>query len=44
MVPKMFTQDKKQRRFSVYQEITELLKMEPDLLSIVITGDDMGLE
>ena len=30
----------KQRRFTVFQDITEKLEAEPDLLNSVITGDE----
>ena len=40
MVPKILSEYRKQRRFTDFQDITERLEAEPDLLNSVITGNE----
>ena len=40
MVPKLLTEDQKQQRVTVCQDIIERLEDDPDLLKRVITGDE----
>ena len=40
MVPKLLSEDQKQQRVTVCQDIIERLKDDPDLLGRVITGDE----
>ena len=40
MVPKLLSEDYKQQRVTVYQDIIEHLEDDPDLLRRVITGDE----
>ena len=40
MVPKLLSEDQKQQRITVCQDIIESLEDDPDLLGRVITGDE----
>ena len=40
MVPRIFSEYQRQLRFTVFQDITERLEAEPDLLNSVVTGDE----
>ena len=40
MVPKVLSEQQKQQRFTVCQDITEHLEAETDLLNSVITGNE----
>ena len=40
MVPKLLSEDQKQQRVTVCQDIIERLEDDPDLLGRVITGDE----
>ena len=40
MVPKLLSEDQKQQRVTVYQDIIERLKSDPDLLGRVIPGNE----
>ena len=41
MVPKLLSEDQKQQRVNVCQDIIERLEDDPDLLGRVITGDEL---